>query len=111
MDAVNLVVLRGTVTRTPTSRTLPSGSTVVQLEVATRGPSGTTTVPVAVHDRPVRVAAGDEIVVVGQVARRFFRAGGATQSRTEVIATALVRASRTTTVARLLAGAIGLLEP
>ncbi|HEX2851537.1 MAG TPA: hypothetical protein VHN98_13335, partial [Acidimicrobiales bacterium] len=30
--------------------------------------------------------AGDEVVVVGHVSRRFFRAGGATQSRTEVVA-------------------------
>ena len=36
--------------------------------------------------------AGDEIVVVGSVRRRFFRAGGATASRVEVEAEAIARA-------------------
>ena len=37
--------------------------------------------------------AGQAVVVVGHVRRRFFRAGGATQSRTEVVAER-VRAGR-----------------
>ena len=32
----------------------------------------------------------DEVLVTGQVRRRFFRAGGSTQSRTEVVAVAVV---------------------
>jgi single-strand DNA-binding protein len=33
------------------------------------------------------------IVVIGRVRRRFFRAGGATQSRTEVVAESIVPAT------------------
>ena len=37
-------------------------------------------------DRVIIRFAGDEVVVVGRARRRFFRAGGATASRTEVVA-------------------------
>jgi single-strand DNA-binding protein len=37
---------------------------------------------------------GAEVVVVGTVRRRFFRVGGATQSRTEVVADAVIPARR-----------------
>ena len=36
------------------------------------------------------VEPGAEVVVSGRVRRRFFRAGGVTQSRTEVVADAVV---------------------
>ncbi|HET7523922.1 MAG TPA: hypothetical protein VFJ79_07250, partial [Acidimicrobiales bacterium] len=36
--------------------------------------------------------AGVGVVVVGRVRRRFFRSGGVTQSRTEVVASRVVRA-------------------
>ena len=109
MDANNLAVLRGVVTSEPKVRELPSGSTITNVEVTTRGEAVTASVPVVVHDRPVPVAAGDEVIVVGHVQRRFFRAGGATQSRTEVIATHLVPARRTRTAARAIAAAAALL--
>ena len=37
---------------------------------------------------------GNELVVVGTVQRRFFRVGGATQSRTEVVAESVIPARR-----------------
>jgi single-strand DNA-binding protein len=43
--------------------------------------------PAVVHDE------GTELLVTGRVRRRFFRAGGATQSRTEVVAEAVVVAT------------------
>jgi single-strand DNA-binding protein len=111
MDANNLAVLRGIVTSEPKVRELPSGSTVTNVEVTTRGEAFTASVPVVVHDRPVDVAAGDEVVVVGSVQRRYFRAGGATQSRTEVIAAQLVPARRARTATRAIAAAAALLAP
>ena len=111
MDANNLAVLRGVVTSDPTVRELPSGGTVTNVEVTTRGEGVTASVPVVVHDRSVGVSAGDEVVVVGHVHRRFFRAGGVTQSRTEVIATHLVPARRSRTVERAVAAAVALLAP
>lgn len=109
MDANNLVVLRGSVTSDPRVRPLPSGSTVTNVEVTTRSDELTASVPVVVHDRRVDVSAGDEVVVVGHVQRRFFRAGGVTQSRTEVVASALVPSRRRRTVARAIAGAVAAL--
>ena len=42
------------------------------------------------------------VVVVGQVRRRFFRAGGVTQSRTEVVASYIVGARRASDVRKAL---------
>ena len=86
MDRSNLVVLHGRVSSEPRVRSLPSGSTLTQLDVTTRSDSGTWSVPVAIFDVAVDAAADDDVVVVGRVRRRFFRAGGVTQSRTEVVA-------------------------
>jgi single-strand DNA-binding protein len=110
MDATNLAVLRGTVSSEPKVRELPSGSRVTNVEITTRGDELTASVPVVVHDRAVTVTAGEEVVVVGHVQRRFFRAGGVTQSRTEVVATHLVPARRGRTVARAIAAAAAALD-
>jgi single-strand DNA-binding protein len=101
MDASNLVVLRGVVTGAPRPTELPSGSIVTHLAVTTRSGDVTTSVPVVVHDREVAVATGDDVLVAGRVQRRFFRAGGSTQSRTEVVAAELVPARRTRSAARV----------
>ena len=69
--------------------------------MTTRSGDVTTSVPVVVHDREVTVTAGDEVMVAGRVQRRFFRAGGSTQSRTEVVAAELVPARRTRSTARV----------
>ncbi len=86
---MNLVVLAGGLSSPPRIRNLPSGDTVANLEVTTRDRAGTHSVPVAVREPSKAVASlvrGAEVVVVGSVGRRFFSAGGQTQSRTEVVA-------------------------
>jgi single-strand DNA-binding protein len=108
MDANNVVVVRGVVSSEPRSRELSSGSVVTQLDVTTRGPALTASVPIAVFDRTVDVAVGDEVVVTGHVNRRFFRAGGITQSRTELIADDVVRVARKRTVEKMIAVATAL---
>lgn len=105
----NVVVLRGTVSSDPRVRDLPSGSTVTNVEVTTRSEDLTASVPVVVHDRRVDVANGDDVVVVGHVQRRFFRAGGVTQSRTEVVAATLVPSRRARSVARAIDAAVAAL--
>ena len=79
----------------PGARELPSGDSLVAYDVTVRpeasaGEAATAeSVPVAWFDPPAAataMAAGDDVVVVGRVRRRFFRAGGATASRTEVVA-------------------------
>lgn len=109
MDAHNLTVLRGIVTSEPQHRELPSGSKVVNIEVTTRTDTLTASVPVVLHDQRIDVVTGDEVVVVGHVRRRFFRAGGVTQSRTEVVAARVVPARRTRTARRAVDAAIELL--
>lgn len=87
---MNVVVLRGRITRPPVERTLATGSTVMELDLSVRAADGTLeTVPVAWADPPARASSldeGTEVVVLGRVRRRFFRAAGRTQSRTEVVA-------------------------
>jgi single-stranded DNA-binding protein len=92
---LNLVVVRGHLSRAAEERLLPSGDEVVGLELTVRrdGADRAESVPVSWRNPPASVLAleeGDEVVVVGHVARRFFRAAGSTQSRTEVVATAVV---------------------
>jgi single-strand DNA-binding protein len=88
----NVVAVRGCLSRPAEERVLPtSGDRVVGLDVTVRreGAAKAESVPVVWHDAPASASdleAGDEVVVVGHVARRFFRSGGGTQSRTEVVA-------------------------
>ena len=109
MYPTNVAVLRGRVTSEPSVRELPSGRTVTQVELTTTCEGAAVSVPVVVDDRAVSCRSGDEVVVVGHVRRRFFRAGGVTQSRTEVVATELHIATRRKSVERAVAGAVAAL--
>ena len=109
LDANNLVLVRGALSSVPVRRTLPNGSDIVQMEVTSRDDAGTArSVPVIVHepfgkDDHTVWEAGTEVVVVGSVVRRFFRSGGGTASRTEVVAARVVRGSQSVRVDKLLA--------
>jgi single-strand DNA-binding protein len=93
---LNVVAIRGRLSRPAEERVLPStGDRLLGLEITVRreGADKAESVPVVWHDPPaaaVTLDTGDEVVVVGHVARRFFRVGGATQSRTEVVARCVV---------------------
>jgi single-strand DNA-binding protein len=113
-SGTNVTVLVGTLGRAPEARTLSSGDRVLSLEVTVR-PDGAAaeSVPVAWYDPPqpaVLWIAGEELLVVGRTRRRFFRAGGATQSRTEVVATAVVPTRRSAAARKALVGAIEALD-
>ncbi len=90
---LDLAVLVGTLSSDPVEQTLPSGSVLVRYEVTVRDRTPADTVPVCWVDprRPPSLAVGDRVVVVGRVRRRFFRAGGATRSATEVLASSVSR--------------------
>jgi single-stranded DNA-binding protein len=89
LDA-NVAVLVGTLSRPPERRTLPSGETVLGLEVQIRPEGGAAeTVNVAWYGAPVaaeRWLDGEQVLVTGRTRRRFFRVEGRTESRTEVVA-------------------------
>ena len=109
---MNVVVLKGRLSSVPSVRELQSGSVLVSLEVSTREPDGSAAnAPVAWFDPPrsssvLNWSAGEDVVVLGSVRRRFYRAGGATQSRTEVVATTVVKASSARSANRVLADAV-----
>jgi len=88
--AMNVVVLRGSLSRAPRVRALQSGDQLVMYDLTTRRhEERADTVPVIWFDPPHTAAeldAGAEVVVVGRVRRRFYRAGERTQSVTEVVA-------------------------
>jgi single-strand DNA-binding protein len=111
---MNLVVLIGTLSRAPEERLLPSGDRLVQYEVTTRrAAEPAASVPVVWFAAPPQASggqAGDQVAVLGRVRRRFFRAGGFTQSRTEVVAERVVPTRRGAQVARLRARAVAVLN-
>jgi single-strand DNA-binding protein len=105
MFTSNLVVLRGRLSSEPLVRPLPSGTTVTQIELTTHCDGASVSVPVVVESGPVTAVAGAELVVIGHVRRRFFRAGGVTQSRTEVVASELHPVRRRKAIERAIARA------
>ena len=110
---LNSVVLHGRLARPAETQVLPSEATLVRLEVRVDGAAGVETVPVVWFDPPAWPAtldAGAEVVVVGRVRRRFFRAGGATQSRTEVVVERAARARSRRRAADLVTSAAACLE-
>ena len=96
VSVLNLAVVRGELSSPPDVRVLPSEAVLVQLQVTTRLERETLSTPIAVWNPAAWVEElepGTEIVVVGRVRRRFFRAGGATASRVEVEADVVARAT------------------
>jgi len=105
---MNLVVLTGRLTSIPSVRQLQSGSVLVSLEVSAVDTDGTrSNAPVAWFDPPrsssvAHWTVGEQVAVLGAVRRRFYRAAGSTQSRTEVVATSVVKVSSTRSAQRLI---------
>ena len=111
---VNVAVVRGVVSSPPERRVLPSDTVLVQLQVTTRLESQTLSMPVSCWNPDAWVEElepGAEIVVVGRVRRRFFRAGGATASRVEIEAEVLAKATDKRRVRAALRRATAALEP
>ena len=114
-SGLNVVVVRGCLTREPEERVLPSGDRQIGLELSVRPEEGKAeSVPVVWPDAPVSALSWEpsaELVVVGRVRRRFFRAGGSTQSRTEVVADAVVPSRQAKKAAAAIDRALQALSP
>jgi single-strand DNA-binding protein len=110
---MNVVALKGRLARPAEQRLLPSGDRLVALELTVHRPGERAeTVPVVWFHPPASAAGLDhdqEVLVVGRVRRRFFRAGGGTQSRTEVVADVVVPVRQATRARAALAKARELL--
>jgi single-strand DNA-binding protein len=102
---MNLVALIGRLARPAEERTLPSGDRMVSYQLTVpRADARAETVPVVWFEAPAHAvdhAVDDELVVVGRVRRRFFHSGGL-QSRTEVVADAVVPRRQTKRARQLL---------
>ena len=110
---MNIVVLQGKLSRAPEERQLRE-SVLLTYEVTTRDENGTAaTAPVVWFDPPAnawQLEAADEVTVVGEVRRRFFRSNGQTASRTEVVAAAVVPTRRKAQVSRAVEAAMTRLD-
>lgn len=92
----NIVVLVGRLARPAQLRQLPSGDALAEYQLTVpRSGQRAESVPVVWERPPASATEHDtdaELLVVGRVRRRFFRAAGRTESRTEVVAEAVVPA-------------------
>ena len=107
----NVAVVSGSIVRSPQERIAGDGQPILSFEVRVRRIDGLVeVVPVAWPEHSLATAGfepGTEVVVVGRVRQRFFRSGGATQSRTELVAEAVIGARQHTAVRKALARAAG----
>src|SRR5512134_304457 len=90
---VNVVVLAGTVAADPVERRMPSGDEVTELRLSVPAAGKRLLpLPVAAWHRDVGkralkgIAKGDDVLVHGQLVRRFYRSGAGARSLTEVVA-------------------------
>ena len=104
----NLVVLRGSMNSSPTTRITATGQ-VCDAVLRVFSLEGTTPVREQVPltwsgDRGRFAAAteGADLVVCGRVRQRFFRSGAMTVSRTEVVVSGLVAMNRRASVKKIL---------
>ena len=98
---MNIVIISGHLSSEPRRTELPSGSVLWSLDVTTPAADGARSVPVVWAGELAESVwgPGTEVVVAGHCRRRFFRAGGITQSRTEVVASSIVEVTRRRTEA------------
>ncbi len=103
---MNIAAVRGVLSHAPDERVLPSGDRLVAYDITVATAAGPAeTVPAVWFEAPASamdLEAGDEVVAVGRVRRRFFQAGGATSSRTELVAEKVLPARQRRRVATLL---------
>jgi single-strand DNA-binding protein len=101
MVAVNVVVLAGRVAAEPVERRMPSGDEVTELRLSVpESGKRLLPLPVAVWHRDVGKRAlkglgkGDDVLVYGQLTRRFYRSGAGARSLTEVVASGIKKLER-----------------
>jgi single-strand DNA-binding protein len=110
----NVVVLVGRLARPTVLRQFESGDAIAEYQLTVPRPGQRAeSVPVVWENPPLSSCHYDtdaEVVVVGRVRRRFFRSGGRTQSRTEVVADSVVAVRQVKRVRAALAAAQSRIE-
>lgn len=101
MVTVNVVVLAGKLATDPVERGMPGGETVTELRLSVPdGGKRLLPLPIAAWHSTIEaealrgLAKDDEVLVHGQLVRRFYRSGAGARSITEVVATAVKRLQR-----------------
>jgi single-strand DNA-binding protein len=96
MVAVNVVVVAGTIAADPVERRMPSGDEVTELRLSVpEAGRRLLPLPVAAWHRDVGkrslkgIGKGDDVLVYGQLVRRFYRSGAGARSLTEVVASGI----------------------
>ena len=97
MVTVNVVVLAGTIAADPVDRQLPSGDEITELRLSVpEAGKRLLPLPIAAWHKTAgikrslkEIAKGDEVLVQGQLVRRFYRNGAGARSVMEVIATGI----------------------
>lgn len=95
---LNLAIVIGQLNKPVQVRALPGGLTATSFDLRVGGEGQSDSVPVVWFDEGDEAAGwptGEHFLAVGQVRRRFFHAGGTTQSRVEVVAQRVVALSQT----------------
>jgi single-strand DNA-binding protein len=103
---MNISVVRGIVLREPREQTLANGQKVVSLEVNVQyEDKPNENLEVVWVDPPRNLTVprqGNEIVAIGRVRRRFFKAAAGVVSRTEVVADTVLTTRQTARITRAL---------
>lgn len=103
---MNIAVVRGTVLREPQERTLATGQKVVSLDVnVSYDDRPNENLEVVWVDPPRNLVVprqGNEVVAIGRVRRRFYKAGANVVSRTEVVADTVLTTRQATRITRAL---------
>ena len=111
-SGLNLAVVKGVIARVPHERVGADGVVHLSFDLRVRlvpdGPSEL--VPVAWPERTVAscgIGEGSAVVVLGRIRQRFFRMGGSTQSRTEIVAETVIGIRQRAAIRKAMAQAAG----
>ena len=104
---MNIAVVRGTVLREPTERTLTGGQRLVSIDLnVSYDDRPNENLEVVWMDPPKNLVIprqGNEVVAVGRTRRRFFKTAVGTVSRQEIVAETVLTARQTSRINRALA--------
>lgn len=103
---MNIAVVRGTVLREPSERTLATGQRLVSIDLnVSYDDRPNESLEVVWIDPPKNLVVprqGNEVLAVGRVRRRFFKTAAGTVSRQEIVAETVLTARQTSRINRCL---------
>lgn len=110
---VNVAVVSGLLSSDPVERVLRSGDRLMVFQVRTTGGERTTSVPVVWRDAPESASslrAGDRVVAMGRIHRRFYGGAAGRQSATELVADRVVAERARRSVRSMVSRAVAQLD-